>query len=71
MGIEWLAESLREAKDVHGTESGRRVGRQTEGNPSILIGGGLYNGFSDRWDDMLWTRFPFHVGGAKRWDVDL
>ena len=65
MGIEWLAEPLREAEDVHGTESGRRVGRQTEGNSSILLGGELCDGSSDWWVGMLWTRFPFGVGGAK------
>ncbi len=65
MGIEWSAESLRDARDVHGTESGRGVGRQTEGNSSILIGGDRCNGSSDRWVGMLWTRFPFRVGRAK------
>jgi len=72
MGIEWLAEPLRDAKEVHVTESGRRVGRQTEGNSSILIGDDRCNGFSDRWVGVLWARFPFLVGGAKlvgRWSV--
>ncbi len=65
MGIEWLAESLRNAREVHGTESGRGVGRQTEENSGILIGGDQCKGSSDRWIGMLWTRFPFRVGRAK------
>lgn len=68
MGIEWLGGSLREAKEVHVTESGRRFGRQTrqtEGNSSIFIGGDRCNGSSDLWVGVLWTRFPFRVGGAK------
>ena len=54
MGIEWLAESLRNAREVHGTESGRGVGRQTEENSGILIGGDQCKGSSDRWIGMLW-----------------
>jgi len=65
MGIEWLAESLRGPKEVHVTEPGRRVGRQTEGDSSILIGGDRCSGSSDPWGGMLWTGFPFRVGGAK------
>src|SRR5712692_9347897 len=64
--FEWLAESLREAKEVHGTKPVGRFERQTEGHSGIwkapteatgpVIGGSACG----------WTRLPLGLGGAKR-----
>jgi hypothetical protein len=62
MGIEWLAETLGEAKEVQGTEPVRRVGWQTVGHSGILIGTDRCNGSSDSGSACLWTKLPFRVG---------
>ena len=71
MGIEWLAETLGEAKEVQRTEPVRRVGRQTVGHSGILIGTDRCNGppIVDR--HVCGQSFPFAWAEPSEWDVDL
>jgi hypothetical protein len=65
MGIEWLAESLREAKEVHVTELGCRFGQQTEGHSGFEKAPTDANGSSDRWIDVLVDKAPPWSGRAS------
>jgi hypothetical protein len=65
MGIEWLAESLREAREVHITELRPRFGRQTEGHSGFVKAPTDANGSSDRWIDVLVDKAPPLVWASK------